>query len=226
MVQTEEERRAKRREYYQKNKEKICANAKSYRKTPQGKSYQKAYNKKYQSRPAVKVSAQKSRDLPENKKKMKAYNATSKAKSARIQHKQRNLDKYREYGRKSAAKPENKERIKKIRDNTRLKLLHVYSKRLSNSDIPCCNCCGLNSHIDFLAIDHIQGKYRMNSIDELVELGYSSKLRKVKFLNWLIDTNYLSDLQTEYFQILCHNCNKAKANPINNNECPMKGRLH
>ena len=87
----------------------------------------------------------------------------------------------------------------------RLKVLQEYSKRHSNSNVPCCNCCGENSFIEFLDIDHITGRYEMDSEPELVALGYSSKLQS-KYLNkWLIDNNF-----PEGFQILCKNCNGAK----------------
>ena len=56
----------------------------------------------------------------------------------------------------------------------RVKVLQCYSKRLSKSNIPCCNCCGENFHIDFLAIDHKAGKKQMDSESELLKLGYSS----------------------------------------------------
>ena len=93
----------------------------------------------------------------------------------------------------------------------RLKVLQTYSKRLSNSDIPCCNCCNLNSHLDFLAIDHIAGKKQMDSEPELIKLGYSSKLDGESLLNWLV----LNDFP-KGFQILCHNCNHAKGHSKDN----------
>ena len=67
---------------------------------------------------------------------------------------------------KNREKPENKE--------NRLKVLQYYSKHLSNSNIPCCNCCGEDSHIEFLTIDHIAGKQEMNTEPELKELKYIS----------------------------------------------------
>ena len=94
--------------------------------------------------------------------------------------------------------------------NLRMEVFPHYSKIHSNSEIPCCRCCGENSNMEFLAIDHILGKKVMDSIPELIELGYSSKMKKNVLLNWIKNNNYLSNLQTEYFQILCHNCNVAK----------------
>ena len=64
--------------------------------------------------------------------------------------------------------------------------------------------------MEFLAIDHILGKKVMDSIPELMELEYSSTLKRTVLLNWIKNNNYLSNLDTEYFQIFCHNCNVAK----------------
>ena len=106
---------------------------------------------------------------------------------------------------------------------TRLKILRYYSKLHSNSDIPCCRCCGLNSHVKFLDVDHIQGRYDMDSIPELVKLGYSSKRTVMGLTPWLVKNNYLKDLQTEYFQILCKNCNVTKGLY---GKCPMENKPH
>ena len=96
----------------------------------------------------------------------------------------------------------------------RLNILSHYSKSISNSNIPCCNCCGENSHVDFLAIDHIAGKNQMNSEPRLIKLGYSSKLKGKSLINWIIENNY-----PKGFQILCHNCNVAKGLIGNENTC-------
>ena len=109
----------------------------------------------------------------------------------------------KEKARQSA--PEYKAERKKERDNTRLKILQYYSKRLSKSNIPCCRCCGENSNIGFLALDHIAGKKEMDSEPELVELGYSSSWNSTALLKWIIKNNF-----PKGFQILCHNCNLAK----------------
>ena len=112
------------------------------------------------------------------------------------------------------------------RNIARLEALSVLSKRLSNSDVPCCNCCGIVG-FDFLDIDHIQGRIQMNSIKELTDIGYSSaKLyNNYKTIRWLKDHNYLEHLDTYYFQVLCKNCNGAKF-LSNNNTCPHKNGKH
>ena len=101
--------------------------------------------------------------------------------------------------------PENKAKVKNAKEYTRLKVLQYYSKLLSKSDIPCCNCCKTNNHIAFLAIDHIAGKKQMDSEPELVKLGYSSKFASDRLVLWIKKNNY-----PHGFQILCHNCNMAK----------------
>ena len=102
----------------------------------------------------------------------------------------------------------------------RLKVLQHYSKVLSNSDIPCCRCCGENSYTEFLDVDHIAGKKQMDSIPELVKLGYSSTKSGGGLHRWLIDNNY-----PDGFQILCKNCNGAKSKS-KDNKCPMENKPH
>ena len=118
-------------------------------------------------------------------------------------------------------KPENLTSAKNERDANRLKILKHYSKRLSNSNIPCCNCCGENFHVDFLAIDHIRGSKQMDLEPELVKLKYSSKLRNQNLHRWIILNNFPNG-----FQILCTNCNFAKGMKKNNNKCPHERKSH
>lgn len=59
---------------------------------------------------------------------------------------------------------------------------------------PRCNCCD-ESHLEFLAIDHINGGGNQHRKDR----GISS------IFGWLKKNNY-----PDGFQILCHNCNMAK----------------
>jgi hypothetical protein len=102
-----------------------------------------------------------------------------------------------------------------VRNNLRLSILQTYSKRLSNSDIPCCRCCGESSNIEFLAIDHIAGRKQMDSEPELVKLGYSPKWKTSNsLLLWMAKNNF-----PKGFQILCHSCNFAKGHS-KDNKCP------
>jgi hypothetical protein len=171
---------------------------KKYRESDKGKSKEQQY---LQS-PEVKIKEKELRDRP----KVKARKHTPEYKA-------------RQKGRRD--RPENKAKRDKIRYDMRLKVLQTYSKRLSNSSIPCCRCCGLNDTLGFLAVDHIIGRKQMDSEPELVKLGYSSKLGSVNLLKWIIEHNF-----PKGFQILCHNCNTAKGMKQNNNKCPLENKPH
>ena len=170
----------------------------------------KEYQKEYRSRPQVKLMEKERRQTPEYKIKAKERERTPEYKAkARLTAKLYN------------ARLENITRAKNRNYVNRLKILQHYSRDISESDIPCCSCCGLNSHIDFLDIDHITGKKEMESEPELVNLGYSSKLDGTVLNLWIIKNNF-----PKGFQILCKNCNQAKGMNKNNNECPMKNKPH
>jgi len=172
-----------------------------------------------QSEEEYKAKAKIRRNKAENKAKAKASKQTSEYKTWRQNYDARLENKTKAKTRKQTS--EYKTRAKDFADENRLKILQVYSKRLSNSDVPCCKCCGKNSHIDFLSIDHIIGRVEMNSVPELVNLGYSSKLHPDSLKKWIVDNNF-----PKGFQILCHNCNTAKGLKDNNNKCPMKNKPH
>ena len=111
---------------------------------------------------------------------------------------------------------ESNEKLETYEQNdNQLKILKHYSKLLSNSNTPCCNCCGENFHIDFLDVDHIVGKRQIDSEPELVKIGYSSKLEGIMLQSWIVRNNF-----PDGFQILCTNCNTAKGMKKNNNKCP------
>jgi len=174
--------------------------------TPEFKAKRKEYLKKYHASPEARAKRKENDSRPENVLKRKESNARPERKA---------------YMTARALTPEFRAQIKKGQDDMRLKVLEFYSKHLSKSNIPCCNCCGENSHIEFLALDHIAGKKEMDSEPELVKLGYSSTLTQRPLQRWIIDNNFPAG-----FQILCHNCNSAKGFLKNNNECPMKGKPH
>jgi len=228
LVLSDKERKAKKKEYQSRPEVKAKAKVrratqeykakkKEYHSRPEVKAKEKEYHKKYRSRPEVKAKQKKRYSTPEYKAKAKVRRATPeyKAMIKRISQRPENIASKRkretspEYKAKNKvrmARPEyRKERNKEIY-NLRLKVLQYYSKHLSKSDIPCCRCCGEKFHIGFLAIDHITGKKEMDSEPELVKLGYSSSLNTTSLLRWLIKNNF-----PKGFQILCHNCNSAKA---------------
>ena len=175
------------------------------------------YNKKYQSENKDKLReydhSQKRKDQrkinrnkPENKAKVKSRHSTPAYRKSEKERQQRPENIVKEKIRNATPKRLEQQKAKKILEAIlRLNVLVGYSKRLSNSDVPCCNCCGENTAVEFLAIDHIAGKKQMDSIPELVKIGYSSKLKGRKFLNWITDNDFPMGIQ-----ILCHNCNVAK----------------
>ena len=80
-----------------------------------------------------------------------------------------------------------------------------YSKKFLHKNKPTCFCCGENSHLDFLTIDHIKGKKEMLKDKTLRKLGYSQTRTGRSLNNWLIATDF-----PRGFQILCWNCNVTK----------------
>ena len=213
MVQTEKERKAKAKESRDKPENKAKANrrSKEFDSKPENKAKAKergktpeykAYQKEFDSKPENKAKAKERKDKPENKAKEKKRRATPEYKA--IQKKLKSKLEYKANQKKYASRPENRAREKKRVEKIRLKVLQYYSKHLSDSDIPCCWCCG-ESHIEFLALDHAEGRKEMDSDTKLVKLGYSSRLISQGLVNWIIRNNF-----PEGFKILCHNCNMAK----------------
>ena len=200
MVQTAEERKAKE---------------KARKQTPEYKAKQKDY----ELRPEVKAKRKARNQTPERKAKNKARKQTPEYKAREKAHREKPEVKAKRKAREQT--PERKSKRKSTRDDKRLEILQYYSKRLSKSDIPCCNCCGQNSHVDFLAIDHIAGIKQMDSEPELMKLGYSSTLHPDSLKKFILDNNF-----PKGFQILCNTCNKSKGMTQNNNECPMKNKPH
>jgi len=72
----------------------------------------------------------------------------------------------------------------------------VYSKKLSKSNEPCCHCCGENTSLDFLCIDHIDGRKNRKKVD---------KRRGSALYSFLKRNSYPSG-----YQVLCWNCNSTK----------------
>lgn len=149
-------------------------------------------SRKYAQRPDIVAKRRLEQSDPEWRKKN-----SEKAKLPENRKKRRNYE----------LTPERKRKIQ-IRD---LKLKHeicsVYSKRLSNSDIPCCNCCGMSDHLDFLDIDHINPRKTFPENER--KLMGSALCRHLKKKNY-----------PDGYQILCKNCNTAKGMKKNNNKCP------
>ncbi len=199
---TDEERKARDR-----------AKHKKYSQTEKGKVSQKKRTDKYEKTEKGKLNRKKLNEKWLQTEKGKAYRQSPELKESMLEHhkKYRKTEKGKSAVRRGTNKFYNSEKGYLA---MREEVLQYYSKLHSNSDIPCCRCCGESIH-DFLALDHILGRKEMDSIPELVAIGYSSKTHSTALVKWIIENNF-----PDYFQILCQNCNFAKGIKRNNNKCP------
>jgi hypothetical protein len=222
-------------EYKAKMKERnqrpdVKAKHKEYRQSERGKKVREKYNssekgmislrlgrKKYAQSERGKTLAKKRAQIPEYKAKMKERRSRPEEKQKMKEYSQRpeRILKRKEYLKSEIGRA----RTKKYRESEkggrarRIKTLEHYSKLHSNSNVPCCRCCG-ETNYEFLAIDHILGKKQMDSIPELIAIGYSSKISTARLPYWITESNF-----PEGFQILCHNCNFAKGHS-KDGKCP------
>ena len=225
-----DEYKAKAKAYKQTDEYK--AKAKAYKQTDEYKERErenrtkperKAVDKANRDRPENKAKRKEERDRPENKVTKKSNRL--KPETIEKEKARRKTPAYRAQENARRQIPENKSKAKLKRTQLaltpkgkakidaskilyaleRLNVLLGYSKRHSNSDVPCCRCCGENSFVEFLDIDHIIGKKQMDSVPELVKIGYSSKFKIKKLITWITENDF-----PEGFQILCKNCNGAK----------------
>jgi hypothetical protein len=195
MVQTRDEENAKKRESYAAIKD-----------DPEFKTKRKIRSKIYNSTLERKKARKEHDALPESKK---------------IKWEREHTPEFLRKNKLQRDKPERKKTAaattSRRRKKLQLDIFSYFSKLHSNSDIPCCRCCGLNDYIEFLSLDHIQGKIKMDSIKELTDLKYTSEKQNRDLWLWIKNNNYLSNLKKDYFQVLCHNCNQAKSG---NKQCP------
>ncbi len=182
--------------YYLKNKQKIDDNNKNWSKKNKDK---------------VNLSARKFRAL--NIEKLREYQR---------QWNEKNPDKVKKYQKKYLLKhPERLEKLRqwKIdnpekyqkaieREKPKRKKYHAglqqkikrevmtgYSKKISNSKVPHCAICK-EKHLDFLAIDHIEGARKM---------GHGKEMHSTKLYKILIKQDF-----PDGYRVLCHNCNRLK----------------
>ena len=176
-----------------------------YKDPEKAREHAKLRSRKYRQNHPERVKASQKKSYYDNLEKNRAY-ARAQQKKYRLQ----NPEKYRAISREFyKTRPEyrmnyNRTKRKEHRARDKLEIFTIYSKRLSNSEIPICNCCG-EDKIDFLTIDHIEGKKQMDSDKNIVSLGYNSKMSSYSLYKWILNNNF-----PDGFQILCTNCNCAK----------------
>ena len=101
-----------------------------------------------------------------------------------------------------------RERILQEREDLKIEALTPYSKKMSNSNVPCCVCVKCREkEIKFLTIDHIHGRRLM---------GHSPDLNGKPLYKWIIKNNFPDGLQ-----VMCYNCNIAKGS---SKSCPVHGK--
>ena len=99
----------------------------------------------------------------------------------------------REYN-KTHAKRLNEQKKKK-HSEVKYEVMKEFSKRQSNSNVPCCACCG-EYIVEFLSIDHVDGR-------KVLEHG--KYMMGTRLYYWARRNDYPDTLQ-----VLCFNCNCAK----------------
>ena len=174
-----------------KKSPKYLVKAKEWRERPEVK----ARKKERESLPENKVKKQDYRERPENRQRQNEYNARDDVK-ARKKERESRSDVIAK-AKKKRDRPENLAKKRSDRLKLKSEVFTIYSKRHSDSNIPCCRCCGENSNVKFLAVDHIDGRKHLPVKEQT--------LGGMKIYKWLMKNNY-----PEGFQILCHNCNCTK----------------
>ena len=154
-----------------------------YKNPEDAKKWSLEYNRRPEVKERTKKYKKKYMQRPYVKAKLKQY-----------------LIEYREKNR-----PKLRERIKEDSLNVKEEVLGHYSKKLSNSDVPCCNCCGEHEFLIFLSIDHITDRKNVTH-----GKGYTG----TQLYRYLRRNGYPSG-----YQVLCINCNSAKSD---SGICPHK----
>ena len=133
------------------------------------------------------------------RKKQKEFNEKINGKNSPkiITYKEKFQNEREEFIKEKSQSPEFREWKKKFTQKVELEVLTEYSKRVSNSDIPCCACCGENSHIEFLTVNHIKGRDEMSAEEKA--------LSGIKVYHWLSLHQF-----PDGYQVLCRNCDSAK----------------
>jgi len=103
----------------------------------------------------------------------------------------------------SKHKEKNRPRVNKVAlERNRKRKLLVYTQY--SNGIPKCACCGI-IRIEFLTIDHIIPKRKMENDPKMIKIGFKFTRKAAPLNQWLVTNNF-----PKGFQILCWNCNFAK----------------
>jgi len=179
------EYKAERKAYYLGRKKIVAA----YAQRPEVKARKKARGQ----RPEVKAKRKAHEQRPEVKAKIKAYAQRPEVKARKKAHEQR-----------PEVKATRKAYGQKKYYDLKLRVFTEYSKRVSNSKVPVCACCG---YLDFrfLTLDHIISRKKLPAEEQVVSHNLWKYLEKKGY--------------PKRYQVLCYNCNQTKSDKI---DCPHK----
>ena len=198
LVQTDEERKQKEREYYQNHKEDNRRRGKEWNEKNRDRLNELSRLRRLKDPEKFKKYQKEWMEKNPNKVKVSQKKYYHNNKEARLKNSQKwineNPERYQK--RSQDYRDSHKKQFQKRNMDRRLLVLNHYSKVLSKSNIPICGNCGLTK-IEFLHIDHIIGR---KNTDEPKHLRGGSNL-----INYLIRENFPKD-----YQILCGNCNWLK----------------
>ena len=122
------------------------------------------------------------KDLEKSRKKGKAFYQ---------RHREKELKRHK------ASRIKFKDKIKQRIVDLKLEVYSHYSKVISKSDVPVCACIGCDEkHIEFLTLEHINGRKSMNHAPSLKAEKLCRRLKR--------------DGYPKGMQVLCWNCNFAK----------------
>ena len=93
------------------------------------------------------------------------------------------------------------------------RVMSYYSKKQSNSEIPCCSCCGENKFLIFLTIDHIRGR-KFTDDYMTPKSKKSSRNSRMGIRGNLLYVKLERENFPSGYRVLCWNCNSARDNEV------------
>ena len=128
------------------------------------------------------------------------------AKKAARTRKKNRTDKNRKKGARKAIN-----RIKKFGSRENFKLKLDVGKKLSKKrgDTLQCQCCLVYFKPHFIDIDHKFGRHEITDRKSLQKINYSEGRSGKELSRWVL-MHIEKPIIHVHFQILCHNCNRAK----------------
>ena len=212
----------KHKKYYEKNKPTILKKQKKYNQSPKGKAEHSKADRKYRKTKKYSRTHRRYRKKPEVRAKRRVQAQTYNRKPEVLEHRKKYRQKLevkakrkitmkayltpkvrtriKKEKREYSKKPTVKKHVSKKHMELKKEVLTPISKKITNSNVLKCNCPGCKEKmIEFLSIDHIDGREKMGHVGWSTETLYYWIRRQLK-----------QDIIPDGLQVLCHNCNWAK----------------